>query len=1079
MKTIFLLISFFSILNEVYCFSFWNKIYDNGIETPIYNEPLFLSQNNVYLVNNTQFTIDDIDWASSELSPAVSVENAPCFLHATPKTYEEISITTQGVYVYNYYDEDFWERFKLPPPDNRDLRAIVIDGSAGNYQIRINPDSDVYCTVSDLMHEYGHIAGLGHSENSDAIMYDSYNSAYILHPDDAYGLYSHYCKPSIVKQTDLQKFLKGTNRNIPIIFNSIEKEYPQSYTVDLWDDTPIDVSALQLRQELLSEEPLTNQAQTNSIIEEWDSSELTAGLHKLSVYLTGSQDCSGDFPYLNGLPGRDIPMDELEVMLYDLIFRSPEYNKEYSLYAPLEFKVFGKSNTEEISISEITNIGSVEYLLEKKGTFWNTEIFTEVTDASTNFEFTKELSEITGLETGDYLVSVTAKDQQGATIAEIEDMPIRINTRSIQIQDPTSDEFMIYDFDLPSWYYTTYFVMAGRFYHEGLSNNDFRIPFPAELYDVKWCTENGVQVSVYSEDYPSELRVPDSTYAWTTGKWPGASKSSSSYVSKNADLYAESLNLQDSTHQGSLPMKDEQGVSWITDSSLNLRPGLYTFLGNMYDKKDYQNGIYTKLAETDTLQFLIPGWKMKTRIDPRYGDDRVHFRKTEDIEVCIWRPVAGLQANDTQVYLYDENKVTLLDSRTVTYSAGIGTSQAISFSTNNLDYGFYNLVAVETDYDTGIEVKFEKEIQVCPFYVNWESGGSWPSDWPGTTDGYWRIDSFVNNDPLVKYNSLENYYNYTTETEVLMNETKYSPSVELNKPYDAFMQIYIGLKRVNNYFKTLQAVYQVAISVDNQVTWDILKTANAEEWATYDWPDIYDRWCFANTETTIKNTNEPIYIRLTGIDPHGTLRDTTFTEGAGYDEIMIAYTKEKILEGPENIAAQFYTASKYDAVQLTWDNSPDYEAGRYYRVYRDGRLIGNMISGNSFFDYTTEPDKMYNYIVTLYDQTLASCGAVYESPKAGNSVDFYTGLLSPSGLSITDESPNIKLTWSPVSGASGYKVYSSDDPYGTFTENTTGTFDGEEWVAPLTESKLFYYVIAVNENKKVIKILRNSGNQVR
>ena len=138
---------------------------------------------------------------------------------------------------------------------------------------------------------------------------------------------------------------------------------------------------------------------------------------------------------------------------------------------------------------------------------------------------------------------------------------------------------------------------------------------------------------------------------------------------------------------------------------------------------------------------------------------------------------------------------------------------------------------------------------------------------------------------------------------------------------------------------------------------------------------------------------------------------------------MIAYTKEEILEPPENIAAQFYSAAKYDAVELTWDNSQDYQLGRYYRVYRDGLMIGNMIAGNSFLDDTTEPNRMYNYIVTLYDQTLALCSAVYESPKAGNSIDFFTGLLSPSGLSITDESPNIRLTWSAVDGASRITSY--------------------------------------------------------
>ncbi|NOR44322.1 MAG: hypothetical protein GQ534_01960 [Candidatus Delongbacteria bacterium] len=76
----------------------------------------------------------------------------------------------------------------------------------------------------------------------------------------------------------------------------------------------------------------------------------------------------------------------------------------------------------------------------------------------------------------------------------------------------------------------------------------------------------------------------------------------------------------------------------------------------------------------------------------------------------------------------------------------------------------------------------------------------------------------------------------------------------------------------------------------------------------------------------------------------------------------------------------------------------------------------------------------------------------------------------PTNLIITNENPNIKLIWDAVAGATCYKVYSSGDPYGTFTEDTSGSFNGEEWIAPLTLNKLFYYVIALNACKNdVIK----------
>ncbi len=932
---------------------------------------------------------------------------------------------------------------------------------------------DVYDREHSMRHEFAHSVGCGHTTASQ-LMDITYNESNPVRniSDIDYDIYKlvgnpagEIIDPQISQDGYCDVLLKQGGQ---VVIEALKPSYIETSASGLgYYSLNEDLSYHDYIETDNEYDPVQEKYVLNWLI---DTTKYSNKAYNIRAMSSGYHILNEGKPYIDKFPN-----SELKVRFSNLTLRSPEYNKEYSIYAPLAFKVYGNSENAVVPISDINNIGTVEYLLEKEGTLWNTEVFTEVTNATTNFEFTKDLSTILDLETGDYLVSVTVRDQQDVVIAEIEEMPIRINTRSIEIQDPTSEEFMIYDFDLVSWYYTTWFVISGRFYNEGLENKDIQIPSPPELYDVQWCEENGVQASVYSEDYPSALRVPDGTYIWTADKWPEP-KDASGYAKSDDWQYAES-NLM-STMSSEYPQpKDEQGINWLLDSDFCLRPGLYTFLGNVYYKKDYQNGIYTKLAETDTLNFLVPSWKMKTRPDYRFGIDRIHFRKTEDIEVCIWRPVGGLPANPTTVYLYSENKEFLISTQTVSYADGIGTSKVASFSTDNLDPGFYELVAVETDYYTGIEIKFEKEIQVCPLYVNWESGGAWPSDWPGMSDGYWRIDSFVNNDLIIKAHSVENNYTFTTETEVLMNTQRTSPGVILDKTYDAFMHIYIGIERINTFFKKLQAVYQVSISVNDKSTWDILKTATAEEWTDYNWPDELNRWCFADTGTAIKNTHQPIYIKLTGIDPSGTLRDTTFTEGVCYDEIMIAYVKDEyLLEAPENLAAQFYNnGSKYDAVQLTWDNSPDYKTGRYYLVYRDGILISDMFTSNTFLDYGTIPDRTYNYIVTLVDPTVDSDSPCYESPKAGNSIDFYTGLLSPSGLVITEESPNIRLAWSAVDGASGYKVYSCDTPYGMFLEDTTGVFDGEEWVAPLNTSRLFYYVVAVSGSKEIGKAIINKS----
>ena len=963
-------------------------------------------------------------------------------------------------------------------------------GEITSFDILINSDHNwttgnfsdykVYDREHSMRHEVTHGIGIHHNDHSPLMKsdedYNVYNPQRYITDNDRYNYHAIYNPPEFIKPqesvTGYSEFLLDDNTKVNL--SALKPSVLQT------DSADIDFY-------LLNEDYTWDFSNVNDIVIAWyhsfnpDSSKyiyqwepdpllITNKPYKILAIYSGFTANPTDMAVY--------PRDELKIRFSNLTLKSPEYNKEYSIYAPLDFEVFGKSENADVHIMNIYNIGTVEYVLEKEELLGNEFIFSETTTLADSLKFKKELSDIQDLETGDYLVSVTARDLQGAVIAEISDFPIRINTRSIQIELPTTEEFMIYDF-----HNTQNPYLQGKFYYEdSLNNNAFTIPSyeNVELYDVEWCENYGSYEGVFAGIYPSSLFITDDSYVWDTYKWPGSKTIKKSEILNYSEI-RNTLTKDDNVDNAT---KDFIGKTWYIDQSgnpLKLRPGLYRFCGNVYDKSFYPDEL-VKMAETDTLMMLIPSWKMKTEPDLRFGKkDRVHFRKGDDIEICIWRPVNGLKANDTQVNLYSENKAQLLSSETVSYTDSLGVTTMVNFPTTNLDYGFYTIEAKEIDYTTGREVTYQNEIQVCPLYVRWENSGSWPTDWPGTDDLYWRLSLFANTDPLIKSYAMKNNYDYDTDLYPLMNTQMNSPSVTLNKPYNAFMQIYIGLWRLNNIFKELLAEYSVSISVNNMVTWDIIKTATAAEWATYSWPTELNRWCFTNTETAIEYTNQPIYIKLSGIDTEGIPRDTIFTEGVMHDEIMIAYTKEDLLESPENLAAQFYEAGKYSAVQLSWDQSPDFQTGRFYRIYRDGVVIADQLTTLSYLDYSTVPNRMYNYIVTLVDSYLEEylSSPVCESPKAGNSINFYTGLLSPSNLVITEESPDVRLNWSPVSGATGYKVYSSGDPYGTFSENTTGAFNEEEWIAPLTESKLFYYVVAVNENKKVIKILRSSGNQVK
>ena len=56
------------------------------------------------------------------------------------------------------------------------------------------------------------------------------------------------------------------------------------------------------------------------------------------------------------------------------------------------------------------------------------------------------------------------------------------------------------------------------------------------------------------------------------------------------------------------------------------------------------------------------------------------------------------------------------------------------------------------------------------------------------------------------------------------------------------------------------------------------------------------------------------------------------------------------------------------------------------------------------------------------------------------------------------------IDWDVSANATGYDVYSTDDPYGTFTFVTNvGT---NQYTVAADQAKLFYYIIATNATKK-------------
>jgi hypothetical protein len=72
---------------------------------------------------------------------------------------------------------------------------------------------------------------------------------------------------------------------------------------------------------------------------------------------------------------------------------------------------------------------------------------------------------------------------------------------------------------------------------------------------------------------------------------------------------------------------------------------------------------------------------------------------------------------------------------------------------------------------------------------------------------------------------------------------------------------------------------------------------------------------------------------------------------------------------------------------------------------------------------------------------------------------------APQNISISYSAEEVTLSWDSVSGATGYKIYSSNEPYGTYTVDDNGSLNGTVWTVPSSYSKWFYKVTAINPTK--------------
>ncbi|MHB8910599.1 MAG: fibronectin type III domain-containing protein [Syntrophales bacterium] len=133
---------------------------------------------------------------------------------------------------------------------------------------------------------------------------------------------------------------------------------------------------------------------------------------------------------------------------------------------------------------------------------------------------------------------------------------------------------------------------------------------------------------------------------------------------------------------------------------------------------------------------------------------------------------------------------------------------------------------------------------------------------------------------------------------------------------------------------------------------------------------------------------------------------------------------------------------------LTWQRSP---TANHYHIYRNGINIAPNIIANTYIDTGLSGGTLYCYQIRTVD------AAGTESSFTG-SVCSSTAVMPPSGLTATAISPSqIRLSWQPLAGATGYRIYRNGSLMPITSVVTTTTVD-----SGLSASTLYCYAVSAN-----------------
>jgi len=196
-------------------------------------------------------------------------------------------------------------------------------------------------------------------------------------------------------------------------------------------------------------------------------------------------------------------------------------------------------------------------------------------------------------------------------------------------------------------------------------------------------------------------------------------------------------------------------------------------------------------------------------------------------------------------------------------------------------------------------------------------------------------------------------------------------------------------------------------------------------------------------------------VKVTATIANGKAVGTPFTQDFSIAVTTAAASKPDI---PKNISA---TPASSSSIIVSWSSVTG--ATGYY-VYRSSSSSGTYyyegnVTTNSYTDTGLSANATYYYKVSAYNSTGESAQSSSVSAKTSISIP-----ATPTGLSASAaSSSSITVSWSAVTGATGYKIYRSSSSYDTYSsvgDVTTTSFTD----TGLSANTTYYYKVSAYDS---------------